>query len=161
TTGTEMSRTGVIPESAPRYSDVRDEARFRSVCLTDLSGNPLSQVYFGQPFAVRFSCDLLKDIPDGHFEVSISTRDGIQVTYSTTMEGGKGPMHLSRGRHEVTAMIGVCLLPRDYTIDLGVHHHNGSTADFVQRALDFAVMRVAENGEDHYPWPQTRGLVRA
>jgi hypothetical protein len=53
------------------------------------------------------------------------------------------------------------LLPREYTIDLGVHHQNGTTADFVQRTLDFTVLRVAESGEDHYPWGQTRGFVRA
>src|SRR5438045_3202188 len=38
TAGTDMSRTGVIPENAPRLQDVPDEARFRSVRLTDLAG---------------------------------------------------------------------------------------------------------------------------
>jgi hypothetical protein len=60
----------------------------------------------------------------------------------------------------VVAELDVVLLPRDYTIDLGVHHHNGMTADFVQRTLDFSVLQVAENGDDHYPLSRTRGLVR-
>ena len=77
------------------------------------------------------------------------------------MDGGQGPKHLAKGRHEVTAEFDVRLLPRDYTIDLGVHHHNGLTADLVSRTYDFTVLRVAENGEDHYPWPRVRGLVRA
>jgi lipopolysaccharide transport system ATP-binding protein len=160
TDGSEMSQTGIIPESAPRHRDVPDEASFRSVQLSDRAGNKTTQLYFGQPFVVRFACDILKDIPDGHFEISISTRDGVQVTYSTTMDGGKGPMLLKRGRHEVSAEFNAFLLPRDYTIDLGVHHHNGASADFVQRTLDFTVLRVAENGADHYPWPRTRGFAR-
>jgi lipopolysaccharide transport system ATP-binding protein len=161
TAGTDAARTGIIPEEAPRHRDVPGEASFRSVRLTDREGEPVSQLYFGQPFRVSFTCDVLREIPDGHFEVSISTRDGTQVTYSTTLDGGNGPRVLCPGRHEVTADFAVPLLPRDYTIDLGVHHQNGRTADFVQRTLDFSVLRVAENGSDHYPWPRTRGFIRA
>ena len=54
----------------------------------------------------------------------------------------------------------VMLLPRRYTIDVGMHHENGATADMVCRCLDFDVLRVAESGADHYPWPRTRGYVR-
>jgi lipopolysaccharide transport system ATP-binding protein len=159
TAGTDMARTGIIPENAPRYQDVPDEARFRSVRLTDRDGKETTQLYYGQPFCVSFVCDLLKDIPDGHFEVSISTVDGIQITYSTTMDGGQGPKHITKGRHEVNVDFDAVLLPREYTIDLGIHHQNGATADMVQRCLNFDVLRVAERGNGHYPWPRTRGLV--
>jgi lipopolysaccharide transport system ATP-binding protein len=155
------ARTGIIPEDADRLSDVKDEARFRSVKLTDLEGREVSQLYFGQPFRVLFTCDILKDIEDGHFEVSISTFDGTHVTYSTTLDGESGPHFLPKGRHEVCADFDVVLLPREYTIDLGVHHHDGMTADFVQRAYDFTVLKVAENGGDHYRWGRVRGHVRA
>jgi lipopolysaccharide transport system ATP-binding protein len=159
--GADRAATGVIPEDTPRHTDAPGEALFRSVRVTDLGGRPVSQLYFGQPFRVRFVCDVLKEIPDGHYEVSISTRDGTHVTYATTMDGGAGPRRLAPGRHELAATFeGLTLLPRPYTIDLGVHHQNGATADFVQRAYDFTVLRVAEEGDDHYPWPRTRGLVR-
>jgi len=158
--GTDMARTGIIPENAPRHRDVQGEAVFRSVRLTDADDNPTTQLYFGQPFRVSFTCDVLKDIADGHFEVSICTADGTHVTYATTMDWGQGPLRLARGRHEVSAEFDVVLLPQDYTIELGVHHQNGATADFVQRTLDFSVLRVAENGSAHYHWPRTRGLVQ-
>jgi len=160
--GTDMPATGVIPEDAPRYTDVPGEARFRSVSVTTLDGEPLTQLYFGQPFQVRFVCELRREIPDGHYEVSISPRDGTHVTYATTMDGGAGARRLVPGRHEMTATFeGLTLLPRQYTIDLGVHHQNGATADYLQRVFDFRVLGVAAAGDDHYPWPQTRGLVRA
>ena len=155
----ESARTGIIPENAPRKQDVKNEARFLSVKLTDLDGNETTQLYFGQLFRVTFVCDILKDIPDGHFEVSISTMDGIHVTYSTTMN--RGPLFLERGRYEVSADVEVALLPREYTIDLGIGHQDGMTADFVERTLDFSVLRVAASGSDHYPWPRTRGLALA
>jgi lipopolysaccharide transport system ATP-binding protein len=157
--GSDTSRTGVIPESATRIQDVPGEALFRSVRVTDLADKNISQLYFGQPFRVVFTCEILKEIADGHFEISISTRDGTQVTYSTTMDGGHGPRIWETGTHEVTAEFNITLLPRDYTIDLGLHHQNGATSDYVQRALDFTVLRVAETADDHYPWPKTRGFV--
>jgi len=158
--GLEMSTTGEIPESAPRHRDLPGEALFRTVRITDLDSNQLKQLYFGQRFRIECICDVLKDIPDAHFEVSISTNDGTQVTYSTTMDGGHDPIYLGRGRHEFSCKPDVVLLPRSYTIDLGIHHKSGATADYVQRALDFTVLRVAENGDDHFYWPRSRGFVR-
>jgi lipopolysaccharide transport system ATP-binding protein len=152
---------GVIPDNAFRLNDCQGEARFRSVRLTDLRKKEVGQIYFGQPFRVEFICDIEKDIVDGHFEVSISTLDGIQVTYSTTIDGAVAPLSIARGRHKVTATFDVVLLPRQYAIDLGVHHHDGSTADFVPRTLVFNVLRVAEKGLDHFRWPRSRGYVRA
>jgi lipopolysaccharide transport system ATP-binding protein len=161
TGGRDTARTGVIPPDAPRHTDRPGEAYFRSVRLTDLADQPVPQLYFGQPFRVHFECDVLKEIPDGIFEVSVSTQDGIHVSQSTTLDGGAPPRRLTPGRHTGAATFeGLTLLPRSYTIDVGVHHWDGATADHVQRAFDFSVLRMAEVGADHYPWPMTRGLVR-
>jgi lipopolysaccharide transport system ATP-binding protein len=157
-----IARSGIIPEDANRYSDRKDEARLRSVRLTNLCGEDVNQVYFGQPFRIGMSCDVMRRIEDAHIEISISTRDGTHVSYSTNTDGGVAPMALPVGRHEIWADIDMTLLPREYTIDCGIHHHqNGASADYVQRTLDFTVLRVAESGSDHYHWPKTRGLVRA
>ncbi|MBN9519688.1 ABC transporter ATP-binding protein [bacterium] len=160
TAGRDTINTGMIPENAPRHRDVPGEASFRSVRLTDDRDRETTTFYFGQPVRVHFVCDVETVIPDGHFEVSIATTDGCPVTYSSTLDGGKPPALLKPGRHEVAVTIHAHLLPRDYGIDLGVHHHDGRTCDHVQRTLDFTVLRVAESGEDHYRWPVTRGLIR-
>ncbi|HJZ53580.1 MAG TPA: ABC transporter ATP-binding protein [Gemmataceae bacterium] len=159
--GTDMAKTGVIPADAMRQQDARGRAYFRSVRLTDRAGTDVSQLYFGQPFRVGFKCEVLKEVPDAHFEISISTADGTQVTYSTTVDGGVPSRRLAAGMHEVWADLDVQLLPHTYTIDLGIHQDDGTTLDFVQRTLDFHVLRVAEEGEDHYRWCRTRGFVRA
>jgi lipopolysaccharide transport system ATP-binding protein len=160
--GSGMAGTGVIPDSAPRFSDAKGEARVRSVRLTDREGRDVSQLYFGQPFRVGVTFELMKDFADPHLEISISTLDGTQVTYSANTDGGHEPVPMPAGRHEVWADFDCTLLPREYTLDVGIHHNNnGATADFVQRTFDFSVLRVAESGDDHFRWPKTRGLVRA
>jgi lipopolysaccharide transport system ATP-binding protein len=159
--GSRVVRNGEITDDFPRYPDSTGEARVRSVRLTNPGGREVTQLYYGQPFRVQAVVDVTADIPDGLFEVSVSTTDGIHVLYATTMDGGCGPRYLRKGRHEVTAAFDSALLPRAYSIDVGVHHQDGTTADLVSRALDFTVLRVAESGDDHYPWPRTRGMLRA
>jgi lipopolysaccharide transport system ATP-binding protein len=158
--GTDTHGTGEIPEDAPRHQDVRGEALFRSARVTDLDGNPVSQLHFKQPFRVTAVCDVFRDIADGHFEISLGTPDGTQVTYATTADG-REPGPIGRGRHEISAAFETVLLPRDYTLTVGLHHSTGATADFVERVGRFTVLRVAESGTDHYPWPRARGYVRA
>lgn len=153
-------QTGLIPDDAPRYGRITGDARFRSVRLMDLDGNDVSQLYFGQPFQIQLTCDVLHNIPDGVLELSLSTTDGTHVTCSTTLDSKGEPVFLERGRHVVKIVLDATLLPRDYTIDLAVHHLQGKTADCVQRTLDFRVLRVAKRGNRHYPWDRTRGLVQ-
>jgi lipopolysaccharide transport system ATP-binding protein len=159
--GTEMGKTGIIPADAVRQQDEPGHAYFRTVRLTDRDGVNRSQLYFGQPFRVGFTCEAMRDVPDAHFEVSISTADGTQVTYTTTLDGGRPSQMYRAGLHEIWVDLDPVLLPHQYTIDLGLHRDNGTTVDFVQRTLDFGVLRVAETGGDHYRWPRTRGFMRA
>ncbi|QDV39705.1 ABC transporter ATP-binding protein [Tautonia plasticadhaerens] len=155
----EMAQTGVIPDEAPRHRDVHGVASFRSVRLTDLSGTETRQLFYKQPFRVEFTCDLARDLPDAHWEVSVSTTDGVQVTYSTTLDAEPPGAAIKRGRHVVSAELEIPLLPQDYSIDLGVHYNDGRTADFVRGALDFSVLRFSEGRESHYRWRSTRGFL--
>jgi lipopolysaccharide transport system ATP-binding protein len=156
----DLRRNGVIPDDAPRQCDASGEARIRSVQLRNLSGAEVSQLYFGQPFQIHLTCDVMKNIPEGVFEVSISTTDGTQVTCATTLDAGRPPLFLTPGRHEISVTFAATLLPRDYTIDLGIYHRKGTAADFVPRTLDFRVLRVAQRGKNHYLWERTRGLLQ-
>lgn len=152
---------GLIPEDAERYRDVSDVANIRSVRLTDSDGNEVSQLYYGQPFRVEFTCDMLEEVEEGHFEISICTREGTHVIYSRTDGDSSIPSCLTQGCHKVSANFDVVLLPRTYTFELGIHRNDGTTLDMVRAALDFTVLRVAESGERHYPWPIVRGHVLA
>jgi lipopolysaccharide transport system ATP-binding protein len=154
----EMARTGIISETAPRFGS--GMARLRSVKITNTDGLAVSQLYFRQPFRVTVEVDVLKDMSDGVFEVSVSDLDGNHVICNMTTDGGSAPLELAKGRHTVSVEMENPLLPRRYTLDLAVHRSDGSTEDYVQRTFDFAVLKVAEEDEDHFRWITTRGFVR-
>jgi lipopolysaccharide transport system ATP-binding protein len=150
---------GLIPEDAPRPWST-PEARLRSVKLMDTSGTEIAQLYFAQPFRVKIIFDVFTDISDAVIEVGIATLDGTRVTYLSNIDGGKPSASLSRGRYSVAVDMDVILLPRSYTIYLGIHHRDGRTIDGVDRTLDFTVLNVPETGSDYYPWSHARGFVR-
>jgi lipopolysaccharide transport system ATP-binding protein len=156
--GTDMSTTGCIPDGAPRIGN--GKARFRTVRMTDDTGRPVTELYYGQPLRVTFACEILEDIPDAHFEVSISALDGTHVVCSMTGDGGRPALPLKRGLETVTVELDVALLPRQYSIDLAIHH-DSATIDLVQRTLDFTVLKVAQKSANSFRWTRARGYVAA
>jgi lipopolysaccharide transport system ATP-binding protein len=157
--GAAKAGTGFITDAPRLYGT--SEARLRCVQLTHTSGTETTQLYFAQAFRIKVIFDVLRDIPDAVIEVGIAALDGTRVTYSSNIDGGRPPAYFPRGRYSVTVDMDVVLLPRQYTIDLGIHHRDGRTIDWVDRTLDFTVLNVPETGSDYYPWPaHVRGFVR-
>lgn len=155
----EMARTGIIPDDAPRLYGT-DEAKLRSVRLTDSSGESVSQLYLGQPLRLHMTFEVFEAISEAVIEVGIIAMDGTHVTNSSNIDGGRSPLHLTAGRHTVTLELEAVLLPRQYTFLIALHHSDGLTIEWIERALDFTVLRVAETGADSYRWPSVRGYMR-
>ncbi|HKR60584.1 MAG TPA: ABC transporter ATP-binding protein [Pyrinomonadaceae bacterium] len=155
----EMARTGIIPDDAPRLYGT-DEAKLRSVSLTDSNGASVNQIYLGQPLRLSMSFEVFKPISEAVIEVGIIATDGTHVTNSSNIDAGGSPLNLSIGHHTVTLELQTVLLPRQYSFLIGLHHSDGLTIEWIERVLNFTVLRVAETGGDSYRWPSVRGYVR-
>jgi lipopolysaccharide transport system ATP-binding protein len=149
---------GSIPDDTARIGT--GDARVRFVRLTDGQGNPASELYLGQPFRVELSYEVFKRIPDAILEVSVATVDGVHVSFATTLDNGKPSLDLMPGCHRVEVEFNFVLIPRVYTLMIGIHHRTGRCIDLVERTHDFTVLNVAESTNDHYPWSRVRGYVR-
>ena len=150
--------SGAIPDDAERIGT--GEAKLRSVQLANISCNPVSELYFGQPFRVTLGFDVLTNIRDVFVEVNIGKPDGTEVVFSTTVDEGQRPMDLTTGRYQVNAEFDIVLLPGRYSIGLGIHFIDGMTIDFIRRVMDFRILKVAQNGHGDYLWDTVRGYVR-
>ena len=157
--GDQMARTGIIPDDAKRLYGT-DEAKLRLVRLTDLAGKDVSQLYLGQSCRVQMTFEVFKEISEGVVEVGIIAMDGTHVTNSTSIDGGNPPLHLPLGKHTINLELDATLLPRQYSLLVALHHSSGLTVEWIERALDFTVQRVAESGLDSYRWPSIRGYIR-
>lgn len=154
-----ISQAGIIPDNVPRTGT--GEAYFRAVELLNAAGEPISQLYFGESFRVALTIEMAKRIEDAVVEVGISTLDGTRITSSFTCDGEFQPLILPMGWSKVCLDLKPILLPRAYTIDVGVHHLNsGLTIDMLTKVLDFSVLNVAKSGVDHHLPTKVRGFVR-
>lgn len=158
TAGTEMSRTGVVPEDVPRSGT--GAAHIRQVELLDVSGRLISQLYFGQPFRLTLTIEVSSQIEDAVVGVGISSLDGTRIATSYNIEGGRKPMALPEGVYKLSVELNVTLLPRRYTLDVFIAHADGTDIDVVSRTLEFEALAVAEQGTDHYPWSAVHGFIR-
>ncbi len=154
--GVGAQENGIIPDDANRIGI--GGARVRSVTLLNLDEKEVSELFLGQTFKVRLKFEVFNQIPDALFEISISTFDGIQLCVGHN-EHTHQPVELTPGFYSIEAAFQVELLPRHYTFDVGIYHENGVSIDYVERSLDFEVLRVREEKEGYYRWPQVRGYV--
>jgi lipopolysaccharide transport system ATP-binding protein len=154
----ERRSDGRIPETADREGT--GEAQLTSVQLSSQPGGDVSELYYGQPFAVSMTVETVTPIEDAYFEVSVSSRDGVHIACAQTFDPPATGVRLEPGRHQVTAELELALLPGHYRLDLGIHHGSGKTIDFVPAVLDFSVSKVAVDSDDYYRWEPVRGFVR-
>ncbi len=147
-----------VAGDAPRLGT--GEARLRAVRLTGVDGRPLGSIHLDQRFQVTAEFDVLADVDDAVFEVGVATFAGERVVTANSVDREQPPVRLERGRRAVSVELEAGLLPGEFALDVGVHHRNGTTIDYVQGALRFTALNASERGDDHYPWNAVRGYVR-
>ena len=150
--------TAVLADDVERFGT--GDARIRRVTLTDLGGRAITAVHFGQPFRVKLLVHASEAIAESAFEIGVCTADGERIATAQSIDAERPAGPLPEGLHEVEAELRMTLLPGEYSLTVGVHRRSGITLDYVERALGFSTLNVAESGEDSYPWQAVRGYVR-
>ena len=149
----------IVGDDVPRVGT--GDARLRRVELATVDGDPLESVLLGQPFALRLHFEVLRPLDEGVVELGLSGADGTRVVTVQNIDRGGQALALRPGPWTIEARIETTLLPGDFTVDVGFHRRNGLTWDYVEQALAFVALNVAEEGDDSYPWNVVRGFVRA
>jgi lipopolysaccharide transport system ATP-binding protein len=153
-------KAGIIADDMPRLWGT-DEARLRTVEIVNEAEEKASVLCFGQPFRINFTFDAHVNLEDAVLEVGICTSDGVRVATSFSTDGGRPPACYVAGRHVAGLSLDLVLMPGHYALELGIHHRNGLTIDWVEQVFEFIVSEVAATGTDHYLWPASvRGYVR-
>jgi lipopolysaccharide transport system ATP-binding protein len=147
-----------VPDDAPRLGT--GEVRLRTARTTSVDGTALGSLHLDQPVRVTAEFDVLAEVEDAVFEVGVATFAGERVVTVNSIDRERPPVRLEAGRRAISVELDPGLLPGEFTLDIGVHHRDGTTIDFVQGVLRFTALNAAEHGDDHYPWNAVRGYVR-
>ena len=148
----------VIPDTWPRGGT--GSAKFRRVQLIEPEiGRPTGSLLLSQPLVLEAEIEVGEEIDDAMLEIGISTVDGQRIVTTFNTDGGRAPLRLGPGVHELRAELEPQLLPGEFLLDLGAHHTTGATIDMVERVLQFAVSASDGEGETYPITP--RGYLRA
>ena len=103
---------------------------------------------------------MTETIEEAILEVGIAAVDGLRLVTTFNTDGGREPMRLEPGVHELRAELEPELLPGEFVLDLGVHERvSGATVDLVERVLQFDV--GVSDGEGETYAATVRGYLRA
>jgi hypothetical protein len=148
----------VIPPDAARLGG--ESARATRIAVLDATDTPTREIRLGQPFAARAVFELEEPVPDAVVELGISSPEGTRVVTVQNIDGGRLPEALAAGRHEIDIEVDVTLLPGDFVLDVALTRRDGTTLDFVERAMRFRVSAIPQTPADAYPWNVVRGYTR-
>jgi lipopolysaccharide transport system ATP-binding protein len=153
----QMSQTGIIPDDAPRRGT--GEARIRGASLVDANGTEVSRLCYGQPLQVAMTLEIFEPVEDAMLEVSITTIDGTNVVQSFSTDNGREPFSLRCGSCALSWQMDIDLLPRRYSLVLGVYRYStGKAIDLVERVQSFEVLKMMNDDAGYYRWT-IRGFV--
>ncbi len=150
---------GVIRPDAVRSGT--GEARFRRVEVLDLEDRPVAELYFGQPFRVRMTLEVMQRMDYVIAGLIVAVLDGTEVACAFSTDRGTAPYSLSPGWHALAVDIDLALLPRTYALGVSLNRTDGYDVDVVEQTLRISVLNAAATGTDSYPWPTLHGYVRA
>jgi len=147
-----------IPHGVPRMGS--GTALFRRARLLDSSdGQPTGSVLLNQPLVVEAELEVMETIEEAILEVGIASVDGLRILTAFNTDGGRPPMRLEPGAHELRAEHEPRLVPGEFVLELGVHERvTGATVDLVERVLQFDVGVADGEGETYAA--TVRGYLR-
>ena len=138
--------------------------RLRQIDLLNHRGKSISDMYYGQPFRLVLTIEVIEAISDEIMSmVYLSTTDGTRFALTYNVEHNQPGWRLERGSYKISLDFETALLPyHSYAFDVGIYNKSGTALfDFVEQTLTFRVSPASENGADNYPGSQAHAFTRA
>ena len=148
-----------IPDTAPRIGT--GTARFKRVRLISADDEQTTgSLLLNQPLVLETTLEVTETIEEAILEVGIAAADGLRLITALNTDGGREPVRLEPGVHELRAELAPALLPGGFVLDLGVHERvTGVAVDLVERVLQFDV--GVSDGEGETYAATVRGYLRS
>jgi lipopolysaccharide transport system ATP-binding protein len=149
---------GHIADERPRQFGT-DDLRFTQISLLSRSGDPIKTLEAGDEHEFKMRFTVKRKVQNVFLELGITDRDGNQLTQSRWPLHGRPALTLGAGDYEVRVRSDLNLFPGSYSVLLGAHYTDGTTIDWVERALDIEVLNASTESPYHHPWA-VRGFLR-
>lgn len=149
---------GEIPIARPRQYGT-GELQFRSVKILSDRNEPVRALTTGNTLDFSIRLTVKSRVENLCIEVGILEADGRQLTQSRWPRHAAHGLNFDPGDYEIQLSSTLIIFPGRYSILLAAHRMDGTTLDWVERALDFEVLNAGSDSPLHQPW-EVRGFFQ-
>ena len=128
----------------------------------ELSGEhnkPKNEFYFREKITVKLWLDIKEDLSNCNINIVIGDFRGKLIIYSESGNIGSFNGNIKKGRHESKTEIISTLLPGNFSIYIGIGKDNGQTLEWLERVLDFKVLKIGKDPTSNFRWDTVHGSV--
>ena len=153
------SQKGVIYLSDSNSDFNTGALEISSVELRGENGKLKNEFYFKEDITVKLEIKIKKNLKNCSIYVMIGDLRGKKILYSESGSVGSFRGKIKLGEHQSSTQIRSKMLPGNFSIYVGVGKDNGQTLEWLDRVLDFKVLRIGVKPELNYRWNNVHGLV--
>jgi ABC-type polysaccharide/polyol phosphate transport system ATPase subunit len=158
TGGKDVNYDGIITAALPRQFST-NEAWVRRVYLENDRGESVRSIVTGEILKLRIEWEVTRPLMSAMIEIGLMNSDGRQITQSLSTKSWGAGVPMETGLHRTGVHIDQIIFPGRYSILVGIHKTDGTTVDFIERALDFEVINAGKGEPNYYEW-SVRGYLQ-
>jgi len=120
---------------------------------------PKNEFYFREKITVKLCLNIKEDLRDCTISMMIGDLRGKVIVYSESGNIGSFNGQIRKGRHESKTKINLSMMPGKFSIYIGIGKNNGKTLEWLERVLDFKVLKIGKDPNSNFKWDTVHGLV--
>ena len=133
--------------------------QIKKIALTGENKKVKNEFYFKEKITVKLWIDIKQNLKNCNISVMIGDLRGKRIIYSESGSIGSFNGFINQGIHTSITEIKSNLLPGNFSIYLGIGKDNGQTLEWLERVLDFKVLKIGKDSESNYKWDTVHGYV--
>jgi lipopolysaccharide transport system ATP-binding protein len=147
---------GIVPRNFKRiYSNGRGYMEF--VSTVGFKNEIKRRFFFRESINIFIKIDLLEDIRDLIFSVSVLNDELQKISYVEYPESSSQTLSLAKGAHQITLQLHDSFLPGKYSLSPSFMHYTGEAIDHIEKICEFEVLSDSEDGAHNYKWNEKHG----
>ena len=157
--GRDLNQTGVsnINKLKSHYST--GFAKFIKIETIGENNVPKSDFYFKEKIKIKLWIEVIKKLEDCTVSIMIGNRQGKRILYSDSNVIGSFSGQIKKGIHLSSVKLCSDFLPGNFSVYIGIGKKDGKTIEWLDRVIDFKVMKVGINSELSYPFQDVHGYI--
>ena len=154
-----VQSTGSLEYPSKLSDNNTGEIEIQKIKLIGEDNKIKNEFCFKEKITVELLIKVNNDLENCHVFVMIGDLRGKIIIYSDSGAIGSFKGKIKRMSHKSVSSFQTNLLPGNFSIYLGVGKENGKTLEWLERVVDFKVLKVGKDPKSNFKWDTVHGSV--